>query len=56
MAGRGFTWGFSARNEEATAKKKAKPSAKKRAAKRKGVQTEQPKRKVKRDNNGNIIG
>lgn len=51
-----FVWGFGSNSEEATKKKKAKPSAKKRAAKRKNKQTEQPVRKVRRDGNGNIIG
>ena len=35
-------WGFGSRNEAKTAKRKAKPSAKKRKAKREHLQVEQP--------------
>ena len=35
-------WGFGSRNETKTTKRKAKPSSKKRAAKRKPLQVEQP--------------
>lgn len=43
-------WGFGSRNEAKTAKRKAKPSSKKRAIKRKPLQVEQPPPKpVKKD-------